>query len=103
MRIVRHAAALSSRLLTDFVVQAAVNEAERVLAGRARYALDAEAWDRFTELLDRPVRDNPRLAKRAREAERVRVAGALSARSRPHRAVFKQDSRLTEGLWLSFS
>lgn len=61
--VVRQAAAVSNRPLTDFVLQAAVNEAERVLADRTRFALDAEAWNRFTELLDRPVQENPGLAK----------------------------------------
>jgi uncharacterized protein (DUF1778 family) len=62
-RAVRQAAALSNRSLSDFVEEAAVNEAERVFSGRARFALDAEAWNRFEALLDRPVQDNPGLAK----------------------------------------
>jgi uncharacterized protein (DUF1778 family) len=61
--VVRHAASVSNRPLTDFVLQAAVNEAEWVLADRTRFPLDDEAWDRFTELLDRPVEENPGLAK----------------------------------------
>jgi uncharacterized protein (DUF1778 family) len=61
--VVRHAAAVSNRPLTDFVLQAAVNEAERVLADRTRFALDDEAWNRFMELLDRPIQENPGLAK----------------------------------------
>jgi uncharacterized protein (DUF1778 family) len=61
--VVRRAAAVSNRPLTDFVLQAAVNEAERVLADRTRFELDAEAWERFNELLERPVQDKPGLAK----------------------------------------
>jgi uncharacterized protein (DUF1778 family) len=61
--VVRHAASVSNRPLTDFVLQAAVNEAERVIADRTRFALDPEGWNRFTELLDRPVQENPGLAK----------------------------------------
>jgi uncharacterized protein (DUF1778 family) len=60
---VRQAAAVSNRSLSDFVVRAAVNEAERVLGGRPRFALDAESWNRLTALLDRPVQDNAGLAK----------------------------------------
>ena len=59
---VRRAAAISNRSLSDFVMQAAVAEAEQILAGRPRFALDAEAWNRLTALLDRPVQDNPGLA-----------------------------------------
>jgi len=61
--VVRQAASVSNRPLTDFVLQAAVNEAERILADRTRFPLDGKAWERFTELLDRPVQENPGLAK----------------------------------------
>jgi uncharacterized protein (DUF1778 family) len=61
--VVRRAASVSNQPLTDFVLQAAVNEAERVLADRTRFELDPEAWDRFNEMLDRPVQDKPGLAK----------------------------------------
>ena len=62
--VVREAASLSSLNLTDFVLQAAIAEAERVLADRTRFTLDEPEWDRFVELLDRPVHDKaPGLTK----------------------------------------
>ncbi len=61
--LVRHAAESSDRTLTDFVVTAAMVEAERILADRTRFALDTESWLRFVELLDLPPRDNPALAR----------------------------------------
>ena len=60
--VVRQAAALSHRKLTEFVIDAAVVEAERVLADRTRFVLDPERWGEFVELLDRPVQENPELA-----------------------------------------
>lgn len=60
-RLVRQAAESSQRTLTDFVVDSAVLEAERLLADRSRFVLDAEQWGRFTALLDRPPRANPKL------------------------------------------
>lgn len=60
-RLVRQAAEASQRTLTDFVVDSAVVEAERLLADRTRFLLDDEHWDRFVALLDRPPRDNPGL------------------------------------------
>jgi uncharacterized protein (DUF1778 family) len=60
-RLVRHAAATADKTLTDFVVGAAVIEAERVLADRTQFVLDAENWARFVEILDRPPRDKPGL------------------------------------------
>lgn len=62
-RLVRQAAATADRTLTDFVVDAAVVEAERLLADRAHFVLEKEQWNRFVELLDRSPQDNPGLAK----------------------------------------
>jgi uncharacterized protein (DUF1778 family) len=62
-QLVRQAAETADQTLTDFVVDAAVVEAERVLADRTQFVLDAELWGRFVELLDRPPQDNPGLAK----------------------------------------
>ena len=62
-QLVRQAAETADQTLTDFVVDAAVVEAERVLADRTQFVLDAERWGRFVELLDRPPQDNPGLAK----------------------------------------
>lgn len=62
-RLVRAAASSSHRNLTEFVVGAALGEAERVLADRTRYVLDDARWDQFVALLDRPARSPEGLAK----------------------------------------
>jgi uncharacterized protein (DUF1778 family) len=62
-RLVRHAAQTAERTLTDFVVDAAVGEAERLLADRREFVLDSDRWERFVALLDRPPQDNPELEK----------------------------------------
>jgi uncharacterized protein (DUF1778 family) len=62
-RLVRQAAASSQRTLTDFVVDAAFLEAERLLADRTAFVLERQQWERFVELLDRPPRENPGLEK----------------------------------------
>jgi uncharacterized protein (DUF1778 family) len=62
-RLVRRAAETSEQTLTDFVVDAAVLEAERLLADRTQFVLDADQWERFVELLDRSPQDNPGLEK----------------------------------------
>ncbi|HEX7300167.1 MAG TPA: DUF1778 domain-containing protein [Solirubrobacteraceae bacterium] len=61
--VVRRAASLSCRNLTEFVQQAALLEAERILADRTRFTLDEEQWEAFSRLLDRDPRENPGLAK----------------------------------------
>lgn len=60
---VRRAADVSHRTLTDFVVEAAVVEADRVLGDRTRFALEDEQWKRFVDLLDREPQENPGLTK----------------------------------------
>jgi len=62
-RLVRQAAQTTERTLTDFVVDAAVVEAERLLAERREFVLDAEHWERFVTLLDRSPQDNPGLER----------------------------------------
>ena len=62
-RLVRRAAETTDRTLTDFVVDAAVLEAERVLADRTEFVLDGESWDRFVELLDRSPQETSGLEK----------------------------------------
>lgn len=62
-QLVRQAAETAERTLTDFVVDAAVVEAERVLADRTQFVLDTERWDRFVEVLDRSPQDHPGLEK----------------------------------------
>ena len=61
--IVRQAARSADRTLTQFVVDAAVVEAERILADRTQFVLGREEWARFVEILDRPPRENPGLEK----------------------------------------
>jgi len=60
---VRRAADVSHRTLTDFVVEAALVEADRVLGDRARFVLEDKQWKQFVELLDRPPQENPGLTK----------------------------------------
>jgi len=62
-RLVRQAAETTATTLTNFVVDAAVLEAERLLADRTRFVLDGEQWDRFVAVLDRPPDDSPGLDK----------------------------------------
>ncbi len=60
-RLVRQAAATTERTLTDFVIDAAVVEAERLLADRTQFVLEADQWSRFVEILDRSPQENPGL------------------------------------------
>jgi uncharacterized protein (DUF1778 family) len=61
--IVRLAAQQTDQALTDFVVQAARVVAEDTLADRRVFRLEEAAWEEFVEILDRPARPVPELAR----------------------------------------
>lgn len=61
--LVRQAATERRQNLTDFVIGAALIEAERVLADRTRFLLDDAAWAELAALLDQPVQPNPGLER----------------------------------------
>lgn len=49
------AAAALDKTETDFVLDVAMHEAERVLADRRWFVADADAWAAFDRMLDEPV------------------------------------------------
>lgn len=67
-QLLRHAAAATDRTMTDFVLESAVVEAERVLADRRWFLIDDERWDEFQRLLDQPARELPKLRSLLAEA-----------------------------------
>lgn len=60
-QLLKQAAAATDRTMTDFVLESAVVEAERVLADRRWFLISDEQWDEFQRLLEQPARDLPRL------------------------------------------
>jgi uncharacterized protein (DUF1778 family) len=61
--IIDRAAAASDTGLTEFVVSSAVTAAQRVLAERDRFELDAAAVEAWDALNARPARDLPGLRR----------------------------------------
>ena len=60
-RLLQQAAAATDRSVTDFILDSAVTQAERVLADRRWFILDDEKWREFQRLLDTPVHEMPRM------------------------------------------
>ncbi len=60
---IRAAAEATGRDVTDFILENAVVEAQRVLANRTFFAVGPEVWDKFNEILDRPAMVKPGLRK----------------------------------------
>ena len=49
--------------VSQFVLESALGRADETLAGRQRFALDADRWMAFMAALDAPPRDLPRLRR----------------------------------------
>jgi uncharacterized protein (DUF1778 family) len=57
------AARATHRSVSQFVLESALSRAEEALAERRRFALNAEQWAAFMQVLDAPPRDIPRLRR----------------------------------------
>ena len=60
-RLLEQAAEASGKTLTAFLLDASSVEAQRTLAERRLFSLEAEQWRRFDEALDRKAIEKPRL------------------------------------------
>lgn len=60
-QLLDNAAEVTGKTLSAFVLETACVEARRTLADQRLFLLDDESWERFNEMLDRPVSDNPAL------------------------------------------
>jgi uncharacterized protein (DUF1778 family) len=61
--LIDRAAEAQGRSRSDFMLNAACREAESVLLDQRYFNLDAEAFQRFVDLLDGPPASNPGLAR----------------------------------------
>ena len=59
--VLRRAAKLANKSLTDFILDSAYQVAEQTLLDQRLFLLDGEQAEAFIELLDRPAKDNPGL------------------------------------------
>ncbi|HKO06832.1 MAG TPA: DUF1778 domain-containing protein [Alphaproteobacteria bacterium] len=66
--VIDRAAQALGKSRSEFILDTACREAEAVLLDRRFFALDDAAYRRFTEALNRPLADNPRLRKLLRTA-----------------------------------
>jgi len=61
--LIRIAAERRGVNVTDFIIGAAREKAEKTLADQTKFVLNDEQWRRFMQALDRPARSKPRLRK----------------------------------------
>jgi uncharacterized protein (DUF1778 family) len=59
--LLRQAADLLGETLSEFLIESGRERAERLVADRTRFILDASAWTAFNEALDRPAEIKPEL------------------------------------------
>ena len=76
-RLIRLAARETQATVSSFLVQSACLRAEEALASQKQIVYNAKQWQAFLSMLDRPVKEKPRLRKLLTEAsvlERARAA-----------------------------
>lgn len=61
-QLIRSAAAALDKSVTDFVLESATANAERVLADRRWFVISEEAWADFEAKLEAPLGPTPKLA-----------------------------------------
>ncbi|MHB8826902.1 MAG: type II toxin-antitoxin system TacA family antitoxin [Acidimicrobiales bacterium] len=60
-QLIKSAAAARYQSVSEFVLESATANAERILADRRWFLLDPSAWDEFQTLLEAPLGETPRL------------------------------------------
>ncbi len=66
-RVLQDAAAVSSKTITEFLLDSALTRAAEVLADRRLFSLNDEQWQLFLTALDAPPQPMPNLEKLLRE------------------------------------
>jgi uncharacterized protein (DUF1778 family) len=61
--LIDRAAETLGRSRSDFMLEASCREAEAVLLDRRYFVLSEDAFRKFTAMLDKPPKDNPRLRR----------------------------------------
>lgn len=58
-----HAAQVSGKARSDFMLEASLEKAQTVLLDRRLFVLDEQQWEKFNALLDNPPEPNEKLRK----------------------------------------
>lgn len=66
-RTLQDAAMARSKTVSEFILDAALKEADAVLAEQGRFILTSDEWSRFTQALDAPAKPRPRLERLLQE------------------------------------
>lgn len=61
--LIDHAAKVTHRNRTEFVLEAAIQRAEEVILNQQLITIDEERFERFVDALDAPPASNPRLQR----------------------------------------
>lgn len=60
-QLLRRAAEATDRSMTDFILEAASVQAERIMADRRWFVADESQWEEFNRLLDAPLPSTAKL------------------------------------------
>ncbi|MDD5273627.1 MAG: DUF1778 domain-containing protein [Methylovulum sp.] len=74
-RTLQDAASVTSKTVSEFLLDSALTRAAEVLADRRLFLLDDDQWEEFMTALDAPPPPMPRLEKLLREPSVLEKAG----------------------------
>jgi uncharacterized protein (DUF1778 family) len=74
-RALQDAASVTSKTVSEFLLDSALTRAAEVLADRRLFLLDDDQWEEFMTALDAPPPPMPRLEKLLREPSVLEKAG----------------------------
>jgi uncharacterized protein (DUF1778 family) len=74
-RALQDAASVTSKTVSEFLLDSALTRAAEVLADRRLFLLDDDQWEEFMTALDAPSPPMPRLEKLLREPSVLEKAG----------------------------
>ena len=67
--LLRQAAEVQGRTMSDFVLATAIERAEEVLVERRHFVASPEAWDKFMQALEAPPKPVAKLVELFRDAD----------------------------------
>ena len=71
--LLQNAAKARHKNVSEFLLEAGVTAAQETLAEQRLFLLDDEQWQKFQELLDRPVQNKPALKALLTESGDIKV------------------------------
>lgn len=83
-QLIEQAAQAEGVNVKSFIISRIFPEAQRILADRSLFVLNEVAWSNFNNILDRPIKENPKLKELLNNPSVLEQRRIASGRNRKH-------------------